>query len=604
MSYEPANGDAILLAFSGSYSPPAGDEIHFSNVIPEPVLRTLSNGITIPWGEFDRVNRLLGTGWNQRRFITRSFSSSHQTLAVIERTVSTRWQQKDARDKGLRSGWESLSKRRERITRSKWFSTGTKDHVSRIPWGDSRKGSDRRIAIGYGHPPPMERRYAFLHGDQVINDIVSRYPFKVRLPWKDIAHRTMWGPKFYAEICWRHYQPPAGGPLNFNIHLPITHICDKENIRFFFDQYTYDRRCVWREPSGWRDNYFYIPPGKVPAGRVARVYVMHHSAYLTRLPERTAIDVSSMTLSTDWDSVYWSLKANVGSDPHLAMLEPAPDGPIAVEAAMNGHIWKMQVDRTGSGRAFAGNSRTIEGRSISAQLGAPAAEIRTYTETMERSAAQLMTQELENTGWTLDIDIDDWLVPANTFSYQDQTPIGAIKTIADSVGGMVQSHMQDQVLLIQKKYAVPPWQWGTATPDLEIPYSMIDKLDTEWDERTFFNAAFVSGGISAKVYREGSAADKTAPMVQDQLLTAVEAVRQRGIAILAASGKWSKHRMELPVFADPVVPGVILPGTLVRFVDGVLSWIGVVTAVSVTANRARSGLKIRQTIDVERYRGN
>ncbi|KAB2888420.1 MAG: hypothetical protein F9K32_16525 [Desulfobulbaceae bacterium] len=601
MAYFPADGGHIALALGGSYIVPAGDAVRLSNI---PEIRTLTPDTAIPWGEFDRVNRLLGAGWNQRRFVARSFSVSHQNRAAVERALSTGWRQREGQGRCHRSAWENLASRHERVARSTWLSTGTRDQLSRIAWDGSRRRPDQMVVVGYGHPPPMERRYDFFYGDQAINDIVSRYPFKVWLPIKDISHRTMWGPKFYAEICWRHYLPPAGDGVVQNIHLPITHVGDKDNIQFFFDQYTYDRRCSWREPSGWRDNYYYIPPGKVPAGRVARVYVMHHSACLTRLPERTAIDVASMTLSTDWDSVYWSLKANLGSDAHLALLEPTPDGPIAVEAAMNGHIWKMQVDRTGSGRAFGGNSRTIEGRSISAQLGAPAAQIRTYTETMERSAAQLMTQELENTGWTLVIGIDDWLVPANTFSYQDQTPIGAIKTIADAVGGMVQSHMRDQVLLIKKKYAVPPWLWSTATPDLEIPYSMIDKLDTEWDERTFFNAAFVSGGISAKVFRNGSAADKAAPMVQDPLITAVEAARQRGIAILAASGKWSKHRMELPVFAEPVVPSVILPGTLIRFVDGILSWIGVVTAVSVTANRARSGLKIRQTIDVERYRGN
>jgi hypothetical protein len=607
MSYVPADGDAILFEFSGYYTPAAGDQIHLSNVIPEPELRQLSPDFAVPWGEMERLNRLLGTGWNERRFVTRTFSTSHRTLAVIERASRSGWRQKEALDETLRSGWKDLTGRRERETSSPWLSIVPKDRRYRVPWSDSKKRPDRRIIVGYGHPPPMERAYNLLHGNHPVNDIIIRSPYINRIPWKDVLHRTMWGPKFYAEVCWRHYRPPAGDKVKHNLHLSITHVGDKDHIDFFFDQYTYDRRCVWREPSGWRDAYFYIPPGLIPEGPYSTVYTMINTAYLTRLPDRAPIDVSSITVSTDWDSVYWSVKAYVGSDAHLAMLESTEDGPILIETAINGHTWNFQVDKWGTGRAFGSISRNIDGRSVSAQLGAPAAELRTRTETEQRSAQQLMAAELENTGWAVIMAGDDWLVPGNTFSYADQTPMQIIKTIADTAGAMVYTDMTAKTITVKPRYAVPPWNWPSTPASIIIPSSMAEKIDGEWDERPFYNAVFVSGeanGISAKVSRGGTAGDLIAPMVTDKLLTATEPVRARGISILAASGKWSKYRVDLPVFPPPAVPGVILPGTILQFVDGLTSWKGIVTAVSVRAGRGKNGLKVRQALDVERYHGN
>jgi len=338
---------------------------------------------------------------------------------------------------------------------------------------------------------------------------------------------------------------------------------------------------------------------------------MLNSAFFTRLPERTAIDANPITIGTDWDSLYWTVKAGIGRDAHLAMLESTPDGPIIVEAAINGHTWNCQIDSWSTNNAFGSKSRTISGRSLSAQLGAPMAEVRTRTETNARTALQIMNDELEYTGWTAVFDgLDDWLVPGNVLSYSDMTPMAVIKMIADAAGAMVQTDMAAQTIRIKKRHPSAPWLWPVTTPSVIIPDSMATKIDGEWDERPFYNAVFLSGeagGISARVYREGSAGDLVAPQITDKLITATEAARARGVAVLGMSGKWSKQRIELPVFTPPAVPGVIKPGTLIEFtsVSPVSSWRGVVSAVSVTANFDREkGLKVRQTIDVERYRGN
>ncbi|KJR97215.1 MAG: hypothetical protein VR65_06265 [Desulfobulbaceae bacterium BRH_c16a] len=561
----------------------------------------------VPWGELPALDNQAKSGWKDRRPLTTSIGMGWVKRLIIEAKTSASWIDKGAKDNSRRSSWNDCPRKSNRSTNSRWRDKAASDHFRSISWSllnavDVDHGS-KSIS-----PPAKDVLVSMLHD---VKRILDRGLFIV--PWgnpppNDLLHRTVWGKKYYQEICWRRYEPPPGGNINFNIHVPITLVDDGANIRFHFDQYSYDRRCRHREPSGWRDAYFYIKPGLIPTGPWASVYTMLNTAYLTRLPERTPIDITGMTIGTDWDSLYWTLKSSVGSDAALALLEPTEDGPILVEAAINGHPLKFQVDTWAKNEAFGSRSRSIDGRSISAQLGAPMAEIRTYTEAEARTAQQLMAYELENTGWSVVFDgLDDWLVPGGIHCYQDQTPMQVIKAIADTCRAIVQTDMVAQTIRIKPRYKVAPWQLASAVPDYIIPASMASRIDGGWDARPYFNAVYLAGeagGISATVTRTGTAGDRQAPMVTSKLITAVEPARALGIATLGASGKWSKHRIELPVFAPPAAPGIILPGSIIEYNLGASSWKGFVAAVSVSAPRAREGLKVRQTIDVERYHGN
>jgi len=607
MAYIPPIGSAVNFDFSGAYVPPDGGNILLGQA-QVPVQAHLDNpDFDVPWGQLPVVDAGPRSGWKDLRQVTASFGMGWiRRLAVNSETCAS-WKEKGAKDNSWRALHGDCAEKVSRTTFSRWRSKTPADNQRSASWSmpvalDVEHGS-RSVS-----PPALEVFVAITHDAKTILDLSA---FDV--PWgnpppKDLLHRTVWGKKYYQEICWRKYEPPAGGNIQFNLHTPLSQVDDGDHIRFRFDQFSYDRRCSWREPSGWRDPYFYRPPSVIPSGLWASVYVMLNTAYLTRLPERTPIDITSLTIGTDWDSLYWTLKATVGSDAALALLEPTEDGPILVEASVNGHLWKFQVDKWTTGEAFGSKSRSIDGRSISAQLGAPLAEIRTYTEAEARTAQQLMASELENTGWSVAFNgLDDWLVPGGIHCYQDQTPMQVIKGIADTCRAIVATDMAAQTIRIKPRYKVTPWALSSAVPDLVIPASMAARKDGEWDERPFFNAVYVAGeagGISATVTREGTAGDLQAPMVTSKLITATEAARALGIAVLGASGKWSKHRIELPVFAAPNVPGVIQPGSIIEYSLGASSWKGFVTAVSVTAPRTRDGLKVRQTIDVERYHGN
>lgn len=560
------------------------------------------------WGQLPAVDNRRGSGWSDRHAVNASVGMAWIKRLVVNAQASSSWREKGALDHGRRALWGDCTDKQARTTYSRWRSKKATDQSREFGWSPLQV-----VQLSRGNrifsPPALDLYKALAFERAIVIDVTDFVVPWGNPPPNDHLHRTVWGRKYYQEICWRRYEPPAGDNIVLNIHTPITLVDDGINIRFRFDQFTYDRRCSWREPSGWRDAYFYRPPSLIPTGARSRFYIMLNSAFLTRLPERTAIDAKSITVATDWDSLYWTIKAGIGRDAHLALLESTPDGPMIVEASINSHVWKLQVDRWNTSTAFGGKTRSIDGRSVSAQLGSPMAELRTRTETNVRTALQIMNDELEYTGWTAVLDgLDDWTIPAGVLSYRDLSPMAVIKMLADTAGAMVQTDKATQTIRIKPRFSVAPWDWSTATPAVIIPDSMATKVDGEWDERPFYNAAFLSGeagGISARVYREGSAGDLVAPFITDKLLTDPVVARARGIAVLGASGKWSKHRLELPVFVPPAVPGVLTPGTIICFDEVTTSWVGVVSAVLVNAAwENKQGLKVRQTVDIERYRGN
>lgn len=508
--------------------------------------------------------------------------------------------------------WDHFTIKGEREARAPWRNPGASDQFMRLPWDRHQVHSGRNQATRFKTPP---RRYVNDAMGFNLASPLDRLLFDLSWgnpPIKDRHHRTLWGRKYYNEICWRRYEPPAGGEISFHHDTLITHVGDKDHITFYFDQYTYDRRCKWREPSGWRDAYFYTPPVPIPYGEFRRCYFMLNQALLTRLPERTPVDVSSITISTDIDSFCWSLSANLNSVAALDLLRPG--APVSVEANINGHLWNMQIERWSQGRRFAGGSRAVTGRSLSANLAAPFGPLITAEDGNDRTAEQLALAALDEaalagvSGWTVDWDMVDWLVPGGLWKVAEQSPMQAIQDIARCGHGFVQTHRTSKVLLVLPRYSVMPWAWDSATPAVIIPEAMILSMDGGWEPSIQYNAAFVAGtatgGISAKVTRTGTAGDVAAPMFTHPLMSDTDVALVKGLGIIADSGDWEQCTFSIPLFPSGTQPGLVLPGTLIQISNGVTTWNGHVIGTSVTASRSRGGVIVRQSLTVEKYHGN
>ena len=83
-------------------------------------------------------------------------------------------------------------------------------------------------------------------------------------------------------------------------------------------------------------------------------------------------------------------------------------------------------------------------------------------------------------------------------------------------------------------------------------------------------------------------------MVVDALVTNATAARQRGIAVLADTGRQIEVSLRLPVLAET---GIIVPGAFVDYQDGSVSRRGLVRSTQVEAGLP----EVWQTLGVQTY---
>lgn len=98
----------------------------------------------------------------------------------------------------------------------------------------------------------------------------------------------------------------------------------------------------------------------------------------------------------------------------------------------------------------------------------------------------------------------------------------------------------------------------------------------------------------AQVTRAGTAGDVLAPMVVDALITEAAAARQRGVAVLADTGRQMELSLRLPVLAET---GIIAPGAFVAYRDGGLTRRGLVRSTQVQVGLP----EVWQSLGVQAY---
>lgn len=343
------------------------------------------------------------------------------------------------------------------------------------------------------------------------------------------------------------------------------------------------------------------PPGTIIVP-IRRAYIVLNEIDLIRVDGSHALPAYTLALSLDADSWTWQWSATLHKDA-LPLLAPATAGdPVQVQATINSVPYRLLVESVRRARAFASTRIEVSGRGIAAQLDAPYAPVMQFDNAAgARTAQQLMGDVLSINGvplgWTVDFGLTDWLVPAGAWAHQG-SHISALNAIVQAAGGYLQPHATAQTLRVLHRYPVAPWDWGSVTPDIDLPMAPVATEGVEWVKKPDYNRVYVSGegsaGVLAQVTRTGSAGDEAAPMVVDALITHADAARQRGRAILSDTGAQARVTLALPVLPET---GLILPGTFVRRTDGADVLQGIVRGMSLTWDSPR----MRQTIEVQTH---
>jgi hypothetical protein len=345
---------------------------------------------------------------------------------------------------------------------------------------------------------------------------------------------------------------------------------------------------------------------------IRKVYFIVNEVSLKRISDNVPIHFTSVSTGTDDDSWCWSFTASVPYS-ELEKIEPTASGPVEVELAINSQVWRFAIEGYTDDEEFAKTNITVKGRSLTAYLEDPYAPTRSFKQATALNSRQFAEAELTRpglvTGYSLDwqlIDSLGWLMPADTWSYSELTPIQVIQNIVQGAGGYVNSHPADKQLLVKAKYPTPYWEWSAATGLLSIPRSFVKRQSLEWHEKPAYNGVYVSGentGVTAFVKRTGTAGEFQAPMFVNPMISAAAAARNKGMSILSAGGKQATVSLDLPMEASL---GLVTPGVMVEVTNGGLgtapAWRGIVRSSSVAANWGR-GLTVNQSLRVERHYG-
>lgn len=346
-------------------------------------------------------------------------------------------------------------------------------------------------------------------------------------------------------------------------------------------------------PSGDPNEPLFVIP-------VKEVYTMINVVTLVRVDTGQALKAVGFTLALDVDSWTWTFNAGIDASQLDVVKRVEPNVPVELEATINGWPVRVLAEDISRQRTFGNAELTVSGRGISAVLGQPFAPVLNFSNDAARTAQQLagdvLTFNEVPLGWELDWQMADWLVPANTW-YTQGRYMEALNEIANAAGGYVQPHPTDLTLKFLKRYPALPWDWATTPPDYELPSAVVTVEGLTWRSKPAYNRVFVygmQGGAGVQATRAGSAGDVLAPMVTDALVTHVDAGRGRAEAILADTGEQTDVRLRVPVFGDV---GLILPGSLVKYMDGEEVRYGLARAIQVEASPSESW----QTIELETH---
>lgn len=225
--------------------------------------------------------------------------------------------------------------------------------------------------------------------------------------------------------------------------------------------------------------------------------------------------------------------------------------------------------------------------------------------------AQLVDEELADTGYTASYDTVDWVVPVGAWFYDGTSPLDAINTLAAASGAVVQSDPEDKSLRIRARYPDSPWEWPDLTPDVTIDDDIILSHALQVRSQPLYDAVVVTGeipgkGVTARVKRTGEAGTLYAPQVSSQLINTIAAATERGRNVLSDRGEQSSIDLVLPLFATPLQEGEtgrVLPLDLAEVHEADETWHGLCTNVRIDArlDGANGAWVIEQQVTLERH---
>lgn len=319
------------------------------------------------------------------------------------------------------------------------------------------------------------------------------------------------------------------------------------------------------------------------------------------LPSNTPLLFSNIRVSRQIDAFAWDCTITLLDQASLDLVKPnIIDGTKEIEVEINGNVWRFFISKTGTQTSFGEKTFTAKGFSNTAKLQAPYAPRNNYANTSSATASQHVNDVLSGSGFTAIWNVStDWVIPANTFVYQNKSPIDAIAQIASSVGAVIEPDLVNKTLTIKPWASTSAWAWSGLSGLPVIDAAECYDISEDYTPEDSANAVYVSGeenGVIVKCVINATPGDKLLQTITDPLLTDTAAALERGRIALSQSG--NKENVPITLFVDEAIP-LNMPGNMVNVIMDGANWNGLVSSLTVSADN--SGAQVYQNLNVVRH---
>jgi hypothetical protein len=540
----------------------------------------------------------VSAGWQVARQVEGGALARHQDAAAAQAVNLARWQEAVSLAAGVGTAWQDVQRAqataglRYQATNQLEGATGFRhQEATRVRAG----GSVRWQAAVELATRPVGVRHQ--EANRLRQDLRSRWQ---EVTSAQLAHRGRFGAALQLDVGrvtrWQAAMYPLPG--RSVVVPPAVDPCYVPSTTLVFDKrQRYSTTLIFiceRHTS---------PPGtgETVVVPILEAYTVQNSITLVRLDSGEEIEALAFSMSLDADSWTWRWNATLPGSAWPVIRRGIHAAPVDILATVNGVPYRLSATNCNRDRRFPSTSVQVEGKGRGAMLDAPYAPTLNHASAATRSVEQLLNLALTyngvSIGWGVDFGLMDWAVPGGTWDFQGSY-IGAVLDIASAAGAIVQPHRTDATLRVMPRYPAAPWNWNTLAPDFVLPAAAMSvegiQLVTRPDYNRVFAAGTNSAGVLGQVTRSGTAGDSVAPMLTHALTTDVNAVAQRGLAVLSDTGAQASVSLSLQVRPET---GVILPGAFVQYEDGAETHLGLVRATSVNWQRP----VLRQSITLETH---
>lgn len=221
---------------------------------------------------------------------------------------------------------------------------------------------------------------------------------------------------------------------------------------------------------------------------------------------------------------------------------------------INGYDFYVISEQPSKREAWNSGSYSSSGRSKAAELLMPWRSAVSYSNSAARSFAGVLSDLLENTGWTVALQgITDFTIPAGVATISDKTPLESAAEFASMVGCFLAPDDEKNVINILPRWPTVPWQMDSATPDVIIHDAVIIDYSSNETISQQCNAAWVRGeqqGVDAKVTLNGTAGNVPTDDIANALIVDIQAARIAGTSMIADTGNKQQIAVTMPIMAD------------------------------------------------------